>query len=87
MLRGLYELVSGDNQERLAVNLFGRDQPTQSRSLKYFINHMYDTFHHLVHDNLQWWFRNGLANKSAYAIGQKMGLDEPSSNLVCCFID
>jgi len=87
MLRGMYEMTSGENQERMAVNVFGRDQPTQSRAFNFFVNHMYDTFHHLVHDNLDWWFRNEFAQRSAYAIGQKMGLPDPTLNLVCCFID
>ena len=44
MLRSLYELVSGEDQYNIAVNVFGRDQSQQSRALKWFLNHMYSTF-------------------------------------------
>ena len=54
MLRGLYELVSGNDQNEIAVNIFGRDQSTQSRAFKYFINHIYHHFLDLVTDNLDW---------------------------------
>jgi hypothetical protein len=87
MLRGLYEFSSGDNQEQMSVNVFGGDQPTQSRAFHFFINHMYGTFQHLVHDNLAWWYRNGFCQQSAYAIGVKMGLPNPEENLVSVFID
>lgn len=83
-LRGLYELVSGEVQEKASANVFGADQPTQSRSCSFFIDHIYDTFHHLVHDSLDWWHRNGFFAKSADAIGEKMGI---ADNLVAHFID
>ena len=53
LLRGLYELASGESQHKVGA-IFGRDGSTQSRVFAWFINHMYDTFHHLVHDNLGW---------------------------------
>jgi len=59
LLRGLYELSSGDEQHDIAVNIFGRDQSVPSRAFKCFINHIYDNHHHLVNNNLHWWKRNG----------------------------
>ena len=64
----------------------------QSRAFTMFINHIYDNFHHLVHDNLQWWFRNGFFKKSAEAIGDKMyacdnGFLRRLLNLVAHFVD
>ena len=40
LLRGLYELVSGETQHKIAVNVFGRDHSSQSRAFSYFINYM-----------------------------------------------
>ena len=56
MLRALYELVSGEDQYNIAVNVFGRDQSHQSRVFTWFTNHIYDNFHDLVHNNLDWYF-------------------------------
>ena len=39
MLRGLYELVSGNDQNDCII-LFGRDQTQQSRAFTWFINHI-----------------------------------------------
>jgi len=83
-LRGLYELSKGMNQDDIASDTFGLDQPTQSRAFTWFVDHIYATFHHLVHDNLGWWYRNGFFKKSAQAIGRKMGF---ADNLVAHFID
>jgi len=83
-LRGLYELVSGENQERTCAHVFGGSQPLQSLTFSYFIDHIYDTFHHLVHDNLDWWNRNGFFQASAEAIGRKAHIP---GNLVAHFID
>ena len=47
LLRGLYELVSGADQHEIVV-VFGRDQTQQSRTFKYFVDHIYDNFLHLV---------------------------------------
>ena len=94
MLRGLYELVSGDSQFRIAENVFGGGQPLQSRAFSAFINHVYDNYEHLVHDNLKWFHDNGLLEESATAIGRKMesGIREWTPppgfiNIVCAFID
>jgi hypothetical protein len=57
-LRGLYELVSAANKHEVA-RVFGRDWSAQSRAFKYFIEHIYNHFKHLVMDNLHWWYRNG----------------------------
>ena len=43
----LYELVSGADQHEI-VPIFGRDQTQQSRAFKYFVDHIYDIFLHLV---------------------------------------
>ena len=84
ILRGLYELVSGGNQETTCSTVFGGEQSLQSRASNYFITHVYDTFQHLVHDNLGWWHRNGFFETSANAIGNKLGI---VGNLVAVFID
>ena len=52
MLRGLYELVSGTDQYEIAENVFGLDQPTQSRAFSYFIYHIYDNFLDLLTNNI-----------------------------------
>jgi hypothetical protein len=52
MLRGLYELVSGNDKHEIAENVFGRDYSQQSRAFKWFINHIYYNFSDLVTDNL-----------------------------------
>ena len=46
---------------------------------------MYNEHHVLVHDNLAWFFRNGLVAQSAEAIGAK--LDTNNENLVAFMID
>jgi hypothetical protein len=83
LLRGLFELCTGMNQEIACITVFGGVQSDQSRAFTYFCNHVYDTHHHLVHDNLEWWFGNGFMAESAALISAKMGV--PST--VCCFID
>ena len=50
-LRGLYEVCTGENQERMAMNVFGGDQPRQSCAFSWFIDHMFDNFEHLVKNN------------------------------------
>jgi hypothetical protein len=57
--RGLYELVNGETKHNISRNVFGRDWSAQSRAFKYFINHIYGNYKHLVMDNLHWWYRNG----------------------------
>ena len=71
-LRGLFELVSGDNQERMCKTLFGRENSQQSRAFNYFIDHIYDNYQHLVKESLSWWHRNGYSKASADAIWDKM---------------
>jgi len=51
-LRGLYELVSGGNQFNVAENVFGRDQSVQSRSFRYFCDHLFVKCLCLVRNNL-----------------------------------
>ena len=71
-LRGLYAMVSGENEHKICANVFGRTQSRQSKAFTLFINHIYDSFHHLVHNNLDWWHRNGFQNSSAKAIEEKL---------------
>ena len=87
-LRGLYELVTG-NLKHIIANFFGRDFSCQVRAFSYFIDHIYNNFHHLVHNNLQWWYRNGFWEKSAAAIERKMSQRYPTEelNVVSHFID
>ena len=75
LLRGLYELVSGADQHEI-IAIFGKDQTIQSRAFKFFINHIYDNFMHLVTDNLQWWYNNGYMHRSRDAIRQIFGDNE-----------
>lgn len=84
----MFELVTGSSKHDIA-NQFGRDFSAQSRAFNFFINKIYDGFHHLVHDNLNWWRRNGFWSKSAKAIETKMGERYPTENknLVSHFID
>ena len=51
MLRGLY--VSGDDQYVIANEIFGKDQPAQSRAFSFFINHVYSHFQDILTDNLE----------------------------------
>ena len=46
-------------------------QVTNAR--RFMIKQIYDGFHHLVTDNLQWWERNGLLERSAISIEEKVG--------------
>ena len=68
-LRGLYELTSGDNQEKNCVNVFGRKYSRQSRACSYFISHIYENFKHLLYDNVEWFYENYLFEES---VGRKM---------------
>lgn len=87
-LRGLFELVTGSAKHDIA-NQFGRDFSAQSRAFSYFIDHIYDNFHHLVNDNLSWWMRNGFWARSAEAIEVRIGerYNTDKKNLVSHFID
>ena len=71
-MRGLYELCTGA-KKTLVSEVFGRHPSDQCRAFNYFISHIYNNFHHLVTDNLQWWFDNGLMERSAAAIEEKLG--------------
>jgi len=82
-LRGLFELTKGESQASVS-EVFGGDQPLQSKTFSFFVEHIFYNFHHLLDDNLDWWFRNGFFRASAEAIGRKMGVD---NNLVAHFID
>lgn len=86
-LRGLYELVSGETQHVIAETVFGRDLTAQSRAFTWFIRYIYHNFKHLVHDNLDWWHRNGFFKLSADAIGAKMNLPDGHINYFAHFID
>jgi hypothetical protein len=88
-LRSMYELVSGEDQYNISNNIFGRDQPTQSRAYSWFINHVFDTFRDLVTDNLNWWYENGYLHKSMEAIREKIDLPQhlKENFNICAFID
>ena len=51
------------------------------------MDYMFANFHHLVHDNLDWWFRTGLIDASAEAIQRKMGQLFIGAPRVALFID
>jgi len=86
-LRALYELVSGDVQEKISSNVFGREFSAQSRSICWFISHVFNNFQWLVTDNLLWWKRNGYFEKSAEAIGRRMNFNVNERNLIAHMID
>lgn len=91
-LRGLYELVSGEDQFSICENVFGRDQSYQSRAYKYFIDHIYYRFLDLLTDNLKWWKDNGFMEESRAAIQRKLeevGMEygDEEINRVGMFID
>jgi hypothetical protein len=71
LMRGLYELVSGLVQNKIAKE-FGREWTCQSRAFSCFINHIYDNFSYRVKNNLKWWYQNGFWERSAEAIEFKM---------------
>jgi len=85
-IRGLYEMASGEKKESIAVK-FGRHSSDQCRAFTFFINHIYENFHHLVDNNLQWWFDKGLVEESARLIQDKMGLTSGVHNVFAMFID
>jgi len=72
MLRGLYELVTGEFQSSVAINVFGRELSQQSRAFTYFIDYLYSTFCHLLLDNLEWFLDEGLLEESRQAIRRKI---------------
>jgi hypothetical protein len=47
-LRGLFELCTGMNQQIICDTIMGREQCQQSFAFKYFIDHIYDNFRHLL---------------------------------------
>ena len=51
MLRGLYELASGETKHKISANVFGREWSSQSRAFSWFMDHIYANFSHLVKDN------------------------------------
>jgi len=53
LLRGMYELTTGEFQSSVSLNVFGRELSQQSRAFSYFINHVYDNFCYLLLDNLE----------------------------------
>jgi len=83
-LRGLYELVTAENQHRICRNVFGGQQPHQSMCFNYFIKFMFTNWRKLVQGNLRWWYKTGWFHKSAEYIRKKLGLPE---NNVAFFID
>jgi hypothetical protein len=84
LLRGLYEFVSGADQNEIAY-VFGRDATQQSRAFKWFVDQIYDNFQDLVMDNLDWWYNHGYLHQSKEAIKVKMNGNENFTT--CGFID
>ena len=68
MLRGLYELTSGE----ISSNVFGREWSSQSRAFTWFMDYMYCNFRHLIKTNVGWWHRNGFFENSRVAIFKRM---------------
>ena len=72
-LRGLYELISAEDQHNIARNVVGREQFAQSRAFSFFINHIYENFCDLlIGENLEWWFSEGFVEQSRVAIHRKL---------------
>lgn len=87
LLRGLYELCSGETQHKIARNVFGRDMSSQSRAFGFFIDYIFENFSHLLRNNMKWWYDNGYFAASAQAIGVMLDLNNGRDNLVSHFID
>lgn len=85
LLRGMFELVSGNNQHNISVLVFGRDQSVQSRAFTYFIDHIYSNLLFLVSDSLEWWYSMGYLEKSMKAIKKKINGNDNFTT--CGFID
>lgn len=89
-LRGLYELVNGDDQHHAAMLVFGREASQQSRATRWFYNHIFESFADLLFDNLEWWYNNGFLEESRKAIEQKVAsygvTFEPGTFPVCAFM-
>jgi hypothetical protein len=83
-IRGLYELTTGQRKSDIA-KLFGGDQPLQSRAFNYFIEFIQENFSHLLNDNLEWFYKNGLVADSANLIGAK--INQQHDNVFAFFID
>lgn len=78
LLRGLYELCQGGSKHTISANVFGREWSSQVRAFNYFIDHIHDNFHHLITDNLEWWWKTGLMEQSRDAIWKRMTSSSPS---------
>jgi len=72
LLRGMYELVTGEFQSSVSLNVFGRELTQQSRAFTYFIDHIYNHFCHLLLDNLEWFREKGLLEESRVAVFNKL---------------
>ena len=93
LLRGLYELTTGEGEFAISRKIFGGDQSLQSRSFSSFVDHIEENFSYLVDDNLQWFYDNGFHEASCRAIERKMmetyKLEFPEgwTNKVALFVD
>ena len=72
MLRGLYELASGETKHKISSNVFGREWSSQSRAFTWFMDYMYCNFSHLIKTNVGWWHRNVFFENSRVAIFKRM---------------
>jgi hypothetical protein len=84
-IRGMYELTTGETKVSIA-DKFGRHYTDQTRAFSKFIDHVYYKFHHLVDNNLAWWFQHGHIKTSAKLIQEKMKLTD-HENHFAMFID
>ena len=64
MLRGLYELASGETKHKISANVFGREWSSQSRAFSWFMDYIYA--------NVSWWHRNGFFENSRAAIFRRI---------------
>lgn len=68
LLRGLYELKTGNTKLEIGLSMFGGDGSLQSRAFTKFIDYFYDNYHELLHNNVNWFFENNLIQESCAAI-------------------
>jgi hypothetical protein len=73
VIRGLFELSNG-TKHVTCMQIFGRHPSDQSRAFKFFINYIYEGYHKLVNNNLEWWHINGFMRGSYELIQNKVNV-------------
>jgi hypothetical protein len=88
-LRSLYYLSNNESEHNISLNVFGGDQPFQSRCFTLFIRHIYRRFRYLVLDDLEYWYNSGYMEESKRAISKQMEAYNGCLNtdIICSFID